>query len=257
VRRALIGYTGFVGSNFDAPGRFDGRFNSKNVEALAGSTFDEVWCAGVNAVKWWANQNPETDWAQISRLLEALKTVRAAKFVLISTVDVYRDPVAVDEDTPVSVESHHAYGAHRLRVERFIAERFADHCIIRLPGLYGAGLKKNLIFDVLNKRPIDGFDADSTFQFYGLDRLWMDAERASESGLRLINFAVEPLSVRAVVERLTGAGFENHTKAPPVAYDMRTKHGALWGRQDAYMQSADMALEGIGAYGAVAQRAGI
>ena len=256
MRRALIGYTGFVGSNVDAPGRFDGRFNSKNIETLAGSAFDEIWCAGVNAVKWWANQNPESDWAQISTLLAALKSVRANKFFLISTVDVYRDPVAVDEDTPVSEEGHHAYGAHRLRVERFIAERFADHCIIRLPGLYGAGLKKNLIFDVLNKRPIDGFDADSTFQFYGLDRLWTDAERASKSGCRLINFAVEPLSVRGVVQKLTGEGFENHTKAPPVAYDMRTKYGALWGRRDGYMQSANTALEGIGAYGAVAQRAG-
>ena len=96
MRRALIGYTGFVGSNLDAPGRFTARYNSKNIGALNGESFDEVWCACVLAVKWWANQNPTADWAGICSLLEVLKYVESKRFILISTVDVYREPIGVD-----------------------------------------------------------------------------------------------------------------------------------------------------------------
>src|SRR5262249_39258513 len=115
--RALIGYTGFVGSNLDRQGMFHARFNSKNFQALANQEFDEVWCAGVQAAKWWANQNPEADWDRISALLRMLGTIKARRFVLISTVDVFACPIGVDETTvPVHYDLL-AYGRNRLRVE--------------------------------------------------------------------------------------------------------------------------------------------
>ena len=32
LKTALVGYTGFVGSNIDAKGNFDSKYNSKNIE---------------------------------------------------------------------------------------------------------------------------------------------------------------------------------------------------------------------------------
>src|SRR5262245_29185877 len=85
---ALIGYTGFVGGNLLKQAPFEGRFNSKNVEAIAGQTYDLVVCAGAPPEKWKANRNPEADGKAIGRLTAALEQVNAAQVVLISTVDV-------------------------------------------------------------------------------------------------------------------------------------------------------------------------
>ena len=49
---AIIGNTGFVGSNLIRQRHFDAFYNSKNIET---KSFDLVICAGVPAVKWLAN----------------------------------------------------------------------------------------------------------------------------------------------------------------------------------------------------------
>ena len=89
---ALIGHTGFVGSNLRAHGSYSGFYNSKNIGDIAGREYDCVVCSGVSAVKWMANKNPEQDSADIKILLDCLDQVRAERFVLISTVDVYQSP---------------------------------------------------------------------------------------------------------------------------------------------------------------------
>lgn len=242
---ALIGHTGFVGSNLASEvGTFDG-FNSKNFRDLGDRHFERIICAGVQAVKWWANQNPEEDWAGIARLLDVLNDVTCDEFILISTVDVYKTPVAVDEDTPIILDGLHPYGLHRWRVEEFVRQRYDNHRIIRLPGLFGPGLKKNLIFDVLNDRSIDGFDARSSFQFYNLGRLAADLDLVVGHAAGTYNFAVPPLSVASVVKAIAGHEYDNQTENPPLHYDMRTKHAALWGRSDDYLASADDVLKDI------------
>ena len=49
---ALIGNTGFVGGNLLRQQPFDALFNSKNIDDIAGRSFDLVVCAGVRAEKW-------------------------------------------------------------------------------------------------------------------------------------------------------------------------------------------------------------
>ena len=97
---ALIGHTGFIGGNLLRQRPFDACFNSSNVEELAGRRFDLVVCSGVPAEKWKANRDPAGDLANIERLVRALDKVDARSVVLISTVDVFINPVDVDEDSP-------------------------------------------------------------------------------------------------------------------------------------------------------------
>ena len=73
-------------------------FNTKNISDIEGKEFDLVVSAGVGAVKWWANQNPEEDKKNIDDLITHLKKVKAKKFVLISTIDVYPTTRDLDED---------------------------------------------------------------------------------------------------------------------------------------------------------------
>ncbi len=187
MTRALIGYTGFVGGNLLRQGRFDATFNSKNFQDLAGGRFDEVWCAGIQATKWWANKNPEADWNAIRALLDVLATVRTDRFVLLSTVDVFRDPVEVDEASPVDLAGLHAYGRHRYQVEEWVKAHFDNTVVVRLPGLFGDGLKKNVIYDFLHGNALAAIHADAVFQFYNLDHLTADTERALQASLPLIS----------------------------------------------------------------------
>jgi len=183
MRRALIGHTGFVGSNLALAGGFTHYYNSRNFQEMAGESFDEIVCAGIQAVKWWANRNPAGDRAAIAALLAVLSETRAGRFVLVSTVDVYRDPNGVDETSPAPRDGLHPYGLHRLEVEDWVAARYPDRLVLRLPGLYGPGLKKNLIHDILTGGPLSGFDDRAAFQFYGLGRLAADIGRATAAGL--------------------------------------------------------------------------
>lgn len=245
MRRALIGHTGFVGSNLDRQIPFTDRYNSRNFREMTGQRYDELVCSGVQAVKWWANQNPDEDWAGISPLLEVLDTVTADRVTLISTVDVYKTPVEVDETTVTDCADLHPYGRHRLLVEDRLRERFPDLLVLRLPGLFGPGLKKNLIFDVLNGKDLGGFHADSRFQFYDLTRLGADLARAQEAGLNLVNLAVEPVSVAEIVEGLTGRTYTHRTATPPHCYDMRSCHADAWGRCGSYLEGRDDCLRRI------------
>lgn len=148
----LIGYTGFVGGNLDKT-RYDMKYNSKNINEISGKEFNRVVCAGIRAEKYLANQDPEGDLERIKELITQIETIKCRQFVLISTIDIYKDPKGVDENSKVDLEGLHAYGANRHYMEEFVRQHFENYLIVRLPALFGKGLKKNFIFDMIHKIP--------------------------------------------------------------------------------------------------------
>jgi len=90
---ALIGSTGFVGQALLAQRPFGAGYHSTDIAAIEGRQFGRIVCAGVGAVKWWANANAEADLAAIQRLIRHLDRAETDRFVLISTIDVYAAPV--------------------------------------------------------------------------------------------------------------------------------------------------------------------
>jgi hypothetical protein len=239
---ALIGHTGFVGGNLARQASFDCLYNASNIHEISGRYFDLVVCAGAPAAKWKANQDPVGDRAALERLTTPLRTVRAREFILISTVDVYGDPVGVDEDSP-AVEAT-PYGAHRHELEKFIQRRF-EALVVRLPALFGPGLKKNIVYDFLHNNQTHKIDSRGVFQFYSLERLWSDLETARRAGLRLVNFATQPASVAEVASAAFGMQFTNHLGAHYACYDMRSKHAELFGGRDGYVCSRGEVLEAM------------
>src|SRR4051812_30864596 len=242
--RGLIGHTGFVGSNLARQTRFDQCYNTANIETIAGQDFDLLVCSGVRAEKWIANANPEQDQAGIDRLLNALETVKTKQFVLVSTVDVFLPPIEVDESTPVKTEGLHAYGKNRYALEQTLADRYPT-LVARLPGLYGPGIKKNVIHDFLKNHETHKIDSRGVFQFYGLHRLWKDLEIAIANRLSLIHLTTEPVSVAEVTKSAFGRDFTNHVAPTAARYDVRTKHAALLGGVGAYLENKTAELEGI------------
>lgn len=244
---ALIGSTGFVGGNLLRQRPFDDLFNSRNIATLGDRAFDTIVCAGAPAEKWRANRDPDEDRARLATLTGALDRARARRVILVSTVDVYPVPVGVDEESPIDTATAQPYGRHRYELERFVQERF-DTLVVRLPGLFGTGIKKNIIFDFLNDNNVSQVHADSVFQFYGLDTLWPDIEIALANGLTVVNFATEPVSVGEVAREAFGMEFDNRPASSPARYDFRSRHAALYGGRDGYLQDRARVLAALGAF---------
>ena len=241
MTRALIGHSGFVGGNLRAQARFDALFNSANVDELRGRRFELIVCAGARAEKWKANRDPAADLLEIERLLSALREVRADRFVLVSTVDVYERPAGVDESVPA--DAAHPYGRHRRLLEELCAERF-DAQIARLPGLFGPGLKKNAIYDLLHHNQVEKIHPDSAYQFYDVRRLWEDLEIAHRARLGLVHFATEPVVMREVAGLCFGREL-TAPAAPPARYDVRSRHAGIWGGRGGYLRDRAAVLRDL------------
>lgn len=151
--RALVGYTGFVGSNIYAKGEFDAVYNSKNIAEAYGTNPDLLIYSGLRAEKYLANNAPQKDMELIIEAEKNIELINPKKLVLISTVDVFKNPNGKDEDAEIDTENLHAYGYNRYVLEGWVREHYPDALIIRLPGLFGINLKKNFIYDYINVIP--------------------------------------------------------------------------------------------------------
>lgn len=149
----LVGYTGFVGSNIYAQGGVDRGYNSRNIEQAYGTRPDVLIYAGMRAEKYLANTAPDADMEQVYLAERNIEKIAPKKLVLISTIDVFRDPNGKDEDAQIDTEGLHAYGLNRYRLEQWVRQHYPDALIIRLPGLYGANIKKNFLYDFINVIP--------------------------------------------------------------------------------------------------------
>jgi len=245
---ALIGHTGFVGSVLLRQRSFDSLYRSTDIEEIKGRSFDLVVCAGAPAQKWIANRDPEADRRNIDRLIACLQTVTCRMFVLASTVDVFSDPVGVDEQSSADDPGLHAYGTHRRLLERFVQDNFPDHLVARLAGLVGPGLRKNVIFDFLNDNNLNAIDSRGVFQFYPMVNLWFDLRIALGAGLKLVHLTAEPVSVADISAEGFGRPFEQHLDKPPASYDMRTRHAAVFGGRGDYQYDKRETIQAVRAY---------
>lgn len=233
MRNALIGHTGFVGGNLLGQAHFDDAYNSSNIGDINGKHYQLIVCAGAPGTKWKANQEPAADRASLELLTSSLEKVAAEHFILVSTIDVYPRPTRVDEDTRID-EPGSPYGEHRLRLEDFVRKRF-EATVIRLPALFGSGLKKNVIYDLLHNHRVDKICPDSVLQFYPLVRAWQDIEVVRKNRVSLINFATEPISVKDIARETFGFELQNLDVENAARYDMRTKYANLFGKSGPYL----------------------
>lgn len=160
-RIGLIGDTGFVGGALIQQIQFDRTYNSRSIDAIRGEVFDVLICAGAPATMWIANAAPEADAANLERLAGAIGEAKIARLVLISTIAVFDDVSRGYTESTAHYEQKKAYGANRRRLEVVLQESH-DATVVRLPALFGPGLKKNFIFDIIN--PIPSFIKDHKFK---------------------------------------------------------------------------------------------
>ena len=218
---ALIGYTGFIGSNLLTQRKWDATFNRRNSRQMDGR-FNTVACCAAPGAKWIANRDPENDYHSINKLASHFGRFKAERFILISTADVFGQPVDADELSPISPDCE--YGKHRAVLEFYARLVYPHAQIVRLPGVVGPGMKKGPIYDLQNEHRLEFLNPDSVYQWYDVRNLWRDIEHRTEP---IIHLCPKPESLRETVardfphidiSRLTGTG-------TPASYNLRTIYG--------------------------------
>ncbi|WP_338151884.1 NAD-dependent epimerase/dehydratase family protein [Mesobacillus campisalis] len=243
--RALIGNTGLVGGNLLKQTRFDRLYNSKNISEVRENEFEYIICAGASGVKWKANKEPAKDFQNIKSLTANLQSIKANKFILISTVDVYQSPLDVNETSPILLEDLIPYGRHRRYLEEFVQNKFANHLIIRLPALFGHGLKKNFIFDLIHNHCLEWTHKDSIYQFYNLGNLYKDIQIAENHQLKLLNITTEPLSAQLVAKECLDFDFQHITVRKPAIYNVKSMHFPAFGGKNGYLYLKEAVLKDL------------
>ena len=154
----------------------------------------------------------------------------------------------MNEDTPVDETDLHAYGLNRRLLEKFVESHFSNYLIIRLPGLVGTGLHKNVIFDFLNKNNLHAIDSRAIFQFYPMFNLWFDIQTALGAGLQLVHLTAEPIRVTDIAKKGFGQLFDHALANAPAMYDMQTRHAHVFGVVGRYQYSTRETIQAIRAY---------
>ena len=152
---ALVGYTGFVGSNIysKALNQINGLYNSKNIKSAYNMAPDVLIYAGLRAEKYLANIYPEKDKLLIEEAKQNIRNINPKKLILISTIDVFKEPVNVNENSKIDINGLQPYGYNRYLLETWVRENYPEALIIRLPALFGINLKKNFLHDYINSIP--------------------------------------------------------------------------------------------------------
>ncbi len=113
-------------------------------------------------------------------------------------------------------------------LEQFVESNFKDSLIIRLPGLFGKGLKKNFIYDLIHDNCLHLTHRDSVFQFYDMSDLWDHINVCIKMDLKLVNFSPEPVTASELAHQSADCEFTNVTDKPPVYYDMRSLYNHVF-----------------------------
>lgn len=193
----LIGATGLIGKHLSNHINPDVSYTSKNIETLSNNKFEVLYCAAPSGNRLTANTNPENDSNAITKLIAQLLTVKTNQFVLISTVDTLHSPTTT-------------YGGNRLILENFVKQNFPNNIVIRLPTLIDLTIKKNILFDLKNKKYLDSINLLQQCQWYPLSLLYQDIQQIVSNNVADVNLVSEPIINQEIIDKL----FTNFEKMP-------------------------------------------
>jgi hypothetical protein len=199
---ALVGYTGFVGSNIAGKHSFGALYNSRNIESAFGSRPDLLVYSGVPAEMFLANNNPAADLALIDNAAENIRRIAPKRLVLISTIAVLDNPLGANEDYVINTDMLTSYGLHRYKLEQLASIIVPNSHILRLPALFGKNIKKNFIYDLINFFPAL-LNRAKYEQFAAIETIIADCYKLQDNGFYKLAVAEElKTELRLAFERL-------------------------------------------------------
>ena len=236
----VVGGTGFVGSTLARGIEFGASFSSGNIgEFKHVPDGCDLYLCCPTAQKWLVDKNPVGDLLSAMSIVETLRSRRFRAVYLFSTIDVYcESPVGSDEDV-VPTFRRIGYGHNRRAFEMACmgsleCQRFMS---FRLPALFGAGLKKNVIYDIMNGHRLEHLNSNSSYQWYDMGDLLGDVrkcEQIHQGGV--FNLFNEPVETSELCLKVFGKEFG--ASGGRIFYDHRTKFC-----RGGYMRSREEVLE--------------
>lgn len=205
--RILVGSSGLIGQTLQRFLDFDHIYNSKNI-----NEFDEVpngcdlYLSCLPATKWLVNKNPVDDLKNAIDIFYKIKNKTYNNVYLFSTIDVYNNaPLLVNEEFIPTFSSLN-YGSNRYLFETMVRDGldYQKVRIVRLPGLFGEGLKKNILFDIKHNNNIDQINMNSAYQWYDLSRLENDLGIIDRNTREVVNVFPEPVHTIDIMEIAMG-----------------------------------------------------
>ena len=128
------------------------------------------------------------------------KSIKANKVILISTIDVYNNINNKSNEKTIINITNHTYGKNRYLFEEFVKSHFTDVLIIRLPALFGKGLKKNIIYDLINNNNVNKIYINSKFQWYNLEWIKEDIDVCLKNKFKTCNLFTEPMETSKILQ---------------------------------------------------------
>ena len=71
-------------------------------------------------------------------------------------------------------------------LENFVKKNFKNYSVVRLPGVFGQGLKKNIIYDLINKNQLEKIYYNDRYQWYDLSLLKKNIEEIEKKKKKFI-----------------------------------------------------------------------
>jgi nucleoside-diphosphate-sugar epimerase len=222
----LIGSSGLIGENLRQNCEFDYLINSKNLETIKNKEIDFIVCAAPSAVKWKININGDDDLNNVFNITDVISSINYKKLVLCSTVDVYgyETDLGLDENNNPNFENNHNYGKNRIIFENELRKLSGDKLsIIRLSGLFGPFLKKNLLFDIKNNNNdmLSKINFESQLQWYNLKNLKNDILKNLNK--KILNLVNEPIKNKEIFE-FSSLNLKNNLEITRSVYNIKTYH---------------------------------
>jgi hypothetical protein len=220
---AIVGASGFIGKNLSnmvngfpvTRAYLDSEIGQINVDTL--------YIAAPSAEKWKINGDPGADLANIETLSRNLaKKFNPKQVLLFSTIDVYENPMESDELS--RVREGQSYGGNRARFETLVMHSFRNVSVFRLPGLFGAYLKKNLFFDLSigNLEQVRGYNPNSSYQYFEISAALKLALSMKSQSSGIMNIVSEPIRVAEILELFDLTPVTLESCSPVVHYDVRS-----------------------------------
>lgn len=223
MSKALVINKGDLGSNLSKTYKFDRVFTFETFREAIGGNFTELIFAALPDCKERANKYPQEDTDIIENMKDVLRTIKADRIIVISTIDVYNDTDrGLDEDYDCDWFINHPYGNHRYMFEYFIKNRFENHHIIRLPEVF----TKTNIIKLVNSNP--NLSIDSICQFYDIRWLIEDIELIMHNNIRICNFVTKPVILKDILNKLNIDYDSSRNGSCKLYYNIQTKFFPLF-----------------------------
>jgi len=99
--------------------------------------------------------------------------------------------------------------------------------ILRLPALFGPGLKKNALFDLMTDREVEKIPANAAYQWYPLTDLSSSIAQVIRWGYSVANLVSPPIEMGVIQRRFFPAAQLGPPRDDAPSYSVASRYGRM------------------------------